>query len=180
MKILGNIRRVVTGTNANGRSYIEQDGPTPAHITVAECPGYSNFNLWRTDSHPMAMTSPDDISGHKGVMPPPGGTVLRIIDFPPHIDDPIERRRLSTLVFNALFPDAQHQPDNDRDAGMHVTRTVDYAIVLYGKINVVLDDEETTLSAGDVLIQRGTNHAWLNPTEDIARVAFILVDANAE
>lgn len=177
MKLLPAVRRVVTGMNDEGKSFIEQDGPTPAHITVAGRPGYNNFNLWRTSEKPSATRAPDDIRHHKGVLPPQGGTVLRVIDFPPHAKDPVERRRLAKLTFAAVFPDAQHQPENDRDAGMHITGTVDYAIVLQGEITAVLEEGETILRAGDVLIQRGTNHAWLNMTDEIARIAFVLVDA---
>lgn len=177
MKSLPPVRRVVTGTNAAGRSFFETDGPGPAAITVPSRPGYCNSNLWRTGERPSAATSPDDIQQHKGVMPPSGGTVLRVIDFPPHAKDPEERRSQAKATFEAVYPDARHQPDNDRDAGMHITNTVDYAIVLNGEITAVMEEGETVLRAGDVLVQRGTNHAWLNRTDEIARVAFVLVDA---
>jgi quercetin dioxygenase-like cupin family protein len=59
---------------------------------------------------------------------------------------------------------------------MHVTPTIDYAIVLQGELYAVMDQDETLMKAGDVLIQRGTNHAWSNRSGAIARIAFILVD----
>ncbi len=59
---------------------------------------------------------------------------------------------------------------------MHKTDTVDYAIVMSGEIVAVMDDGETLLKAGDVLIQRGTNHAWSNRSDAFCRIAFVLID----
>jgi uncharacterized cupin superfamily protein len=59
---------------------------------------------------------------------------------------------------------------------MHRTQTVDYGIVLDGEVVLVLDDSETVLRAGDVVVQRGTNHRWENRSGTTARVAFILID----
>jgi uncharacterized cupin superfamily protein len=60
---------------------------------------------------------------------------------------------------------------------MHRTRTIDYAIVMQGEIDMLLDDSEIHLKAGDVLVQQGTNHAWVNRGKDICRIAFILIDS---
>ena len=60
---------------------------------------------------------------------------------------------------------------------MHRTRTVDYGIVLAGEVYLVLENAETRLQPGDIVIQRGTNHAWDNRSDAAARMAFILVDA---
>lgn len=171
------IRRVVTGTDANGHSYIEMDGPSPATTTVAARPGYRNANIWRTNAETDAIADADDILQHQGVLPPGGGSVIRVIDFPPLPQDPAERERQAKATFDTVFPDARHQPDNKRHAGMHITATVDYAIVLQGEITAILDKEETVLRNGDILVQRGTNHAWANRTNAMTRVAFILVDA---
>jgi uncharacterized cupin superfamily protein len=59
---------------------------------------------------------------------------------------------------------------------MHKTQTVDYAIVLQGEIYAVMDEGETLMRAGDVLIQRGTNHAWANRSQQMARICFVLID----
>ena len=67
--------------------------------------------------------------------------------------------------------------NNPRHAGFHKTATIDYAIVLSGEIYAMMDDGEVLLKAGDVLIQRGTNHAWSNCTNETAVVAFVLIDA---
>jgi len=170
------VRRVLTDVNAQGLSYIAADGPSPAVLTHAARPGYRNANLWRTVGSPAPVAAQDDIVQHQGVLPPAGGTVLRVIDFPPQPADPQERQRQHEAVFATMFNDAQHQANNARHPGMHQTDTVDYAIVLAGEIVAIMDEGETVLRAGDVLIQRGTNHAWENRSSAMARVAFVLID----
>lgn len=171
------VRRVVTAINDRRRSFIAEDGPSPASMTVPERPGYRNSNLWRTEGGPTDLTQSDTVLQQSGVLPPSGGTVLRVIDFPPQAATLEEQQRQSAAVFAAIYPDAKHQPAHGRHAGMHITDTVDYAIVLQGEIVAIMEDDQTVLRAGDVLIQRGTNHAWANQSTQIARVAFVLVDA---
>jgi len=64
-----------------------------------------------------------------------------------------------------------------RHPGFHKTSSVDYAIVLSGEIYAMMDEGEVLLRAGDVLVQRGTHHAWSNRTDEPARLAFVLIDA---
>ena len=64
-----------------------------------------------------------------------------------------------------------------RHPGMHRTRSVDYAIVIEGEIDMLLEDSEVRLRAGDVLVQQGTDHAWVNRGPGVCRIAFVLVDA---
>lgn len=171
------VRRIVTGTNAAGRSCIEHDGESPAVLTMEARPGYRNSNLWRTLGSDASVDALDSIAEHKGVLPPRGGTVLRVIDIPPEDKDPEARRKQTAAVFAAMFPDAKHQEASARHPGMHITDTVDYAIVLQGELVAIMDEGETLMRAGDILIQRGTNHAWANRSNSIARIAFVLVDA---
>lgn len=178
MEVLPPVRRIVTATDADGKSYIAQDGESPATLTVEARPGYRNANLWRTAGNRPRVDAGDDITAHRGVCPPPGGTVLRVIDIPPQAADPEERRRQAAATFAAMFPDATHHADSAQPAGMHVTPTIDYAIVLHGELVAIMDKGETVMRAGDVLIQRGTNHAWANRSDQVARIAFILVDAH--
>jgi quercetin dioxygenase-like cupin family protein len=67
-----------------------------------------------------------------------------------------------------------------RHPHMHRTDTVDYAVVLQGSITMLLDEEDVELSAGDVVIQNGTNHAWANRGEVPCLIAFVLIDANGD
>ena len=168
------IRRVVTEEDASGRACIVEDTRVPA-VSVPERPGYNVSNIWVTGDTPAPINAADRIAGHKGVLPPPRGTVLRVIDYPPEATDPAERRRQLAATFGTLYPDAEHRID-DKHPGMHRTETVDYAIVLEGEIVAMLDDSETVLKAGDILIQRGTNHAWANRSKERCRIAFVLID----
>ena len=170
-------RRVLTAIDAEGQSYIAEDGPSPAEFIL---PGsvYRSSNMWRTHAAPGAVAAPDDIAGHRGVLPPKRGTVLRVIDFPPIGDtSPEEREAMVKAIFAALYPDADHHEGSARSASMHTTDTIDYAIVLEGEIVAVMDRDETTLRTGDILIQRGTAHGWENRSDRIARIAFVLIDA---
>jgi mannose-6-phosphate isomerase-like protein (cupin superfamily) len=171
------IRRVVTYDDAQGRSHILEDGPSPAVRVVTQRPGYRVTNLWRTQASPSPIEAPDSISDHTGVSPPPGGTVLRIIDIPPEPSDPQELQRAMEATFSSMYRDAHREVKPGEHPGMHRTQTVDYALMLQGELTAILDEEETVLRAGDVLIQRGTNHAWANRSGQAARIAFILIDA---
>jgi hypothetical protein len=175
LEALRQVRRVVTAIDAQGRSHITDDGPSPASFALPGSP-FRSDNIWRTAAAPSRVDSPDDVIAHQGVCPPPGGTVLRVLDFPPQEGSRDEQAALAAQVFAMLYPDARHQP-SDRSEGMHETDSVDYAIVLTGEIWAVMDCDEALLKAGDILIQRGTNHAWENRSNAVARVAFVLVDA---
>jgi mannose-6-phosphate isomerase-like protein (cupin superfamily) len=168
------VRRVVTEEDASGRARIVEDRALTA-LTVPERPGYRVSNIWVTADTPAPIDAPDRVATHKGVSPPSRGTVLRVIDYPPESNDSAERRRQLAATFSSLYPDAEHRID-DKHPGMHRTETVDYAIVLEGEITAILDDSETVLRAGDILIQRGTNHAWANRSGKPARICFVLID----
>lgn len=172
-------RRVVTAIGGDGRSYIAEDGPTPAVRTVEARPGYVVNNIWVTGAAPSVVGAPDAVEGHEGVLPPKGGSVLRVIEYPPDPEDPEEMARQFAGMFGKLFDDAD-RPEELKHPGMHITETVDYAIVIEGEITAIMDDDETVLRAGDVLIQRGTNHAWSNKSGKTARVAFVLIDGRWE
>ncbi|MCA2183594.1 cupin domain-containing protein [Nonomuraea cavernae] len=162
--------------DAGGLSRIVQDGTVSAISEVTERPGYVNANLYRTLGPQAAVDGPDTAAEHQGLLPPAGGTVIRAIDFPPESADAEERRRQAAGTFAAIFADVEYQPSSDRHPSMHTTDTVDYAIVLEGEIHAVLDKDETLMRAGDVLIQRGTRHAWSNRSDRMARVVFVLID----
>lgn len=169
------IRRIVTANGPDGRSHIAEDGLAPNVRTVEARPGYRITNLWATEATPVPVNGPDALDKVSGVLPPADGNVLRIIDFPPEPDDPAQLAAGMAATFSDLLPDAG-QDEVRTHPGMHITRTVDYAILLEGEIVAIMDDEETVMQAGDVLIQRATNHAWANRSGRNARIAFILID----
>ena len=168
------IRRIVTADDAGGKSRIAEDAPAGAIRTVPERPGYRAVNVWRTSQTPASIEDPDSTAKHEGILPPKSGTILRVIDFPPEPKDPAERDRRIKATFGGIYKDATH--DGRKHPGMHRTDTVDYAIVLEGEIWAVMDEDETLMRAGDILIQRGTNHAWANRSQKTARIAFVLID----
>ncbi|WP_417586195.1 cupin domain-containing protein [Pararhodobacter oceanensis] len=177
---LSPLRRVVTGHNDQGQSIIIEDGAPPRVARVQARPGYAMANVWRTAASPSNVHDADSILEHKGVLPPKHGTVIRVIDIPPEPKDPEELEKVLHATFRELYPDADHTKDNAVHQGMHKTATVDYAIVLAGSITAIMDEDETILNAGDILIQRGTNHAWSNRSEGMCRIAFVLVDGRFE
>lgn len=170
------VRRVLTGHDASGTATIIEDRLAPAVRTIAERPGYRVTNLWSTHGSPAPINDTDRVAELSGVMPPPKGTVVRIIDYPPESKDPAERERAFKAAFTRLFADAQHAPRPGQHPGMHQTESVDYAIVMAGEIVAIMEDQETVLRAGDVLVQRGTNHAWANRSDGYARICFVLID----
>ncbi len=170
------IRRVVTGNDAEGRSSIVADGPPPAVITVPERPGYVVENVWVTGETPAEIGREDASTGHSGILPPANGTILRVIDYPPEPETAEEFEAMARATFRAIYPDVAHDPSENPHAGMHKTETVDYAIILEGEITAVMDDGETVLKAGDILVQRGTNHGWANRSGKPCRIAFVLID----
>jgi uncharacterized cupin superfamily protein len=169
------VRRVVTGHDASGKAVALIDAVSP-HVLRYETGGFTATMLWQTAEMPAAFAAGRDrAADQKGVVPPPRGSVLRIVEFPP--EDP---RRVAALTHRDVFrglvaPDESLGPA--RHPFMHRTDTVDYGIVLEGEIDMWLDDSEVHLRAGDVVIQQGTNHAWVNRSGAICRLAFILLDA---
>ena len=174
---LPRIRRIVTGDDAAGRSHIVEDAPATAVRTVPERPGFRAVNVWRTETAPAPIDAQDSVAAHTGILPPKGGgTILRIIDFPPEPQDPAELARQLHATFGGIYQDAHHDRRDATHPGMHRTDTVDFAIVLEGELFAVMDEGETLMRAGDVLVQRGTNHAWANRSSRTARVVFVLID----
>jgi len=144
------IRRVVTGHGANNVAKAIIDAPA----TNARRPpsGLTSTLMWCTDAMPCDMPvgeAAEDMGARRlGTPPPPNGTRFAVIDFPPGCPP-----------------------------SMHRTETIDYVIVISGEIDMDMDDSTVKLKAGDVVIQRGTNHAWANRGTETARIAVVLVDA---
>jgi hypothetical protein len=174
--VLKPIRRVVTGHDERGRSIIASDGPSPNTISILPDPPFGMTDLWVTHGGPADHRAPGDPAARRIVLePPPGGTIFRVVEFPPdaQVAGKFDRR----AAFSAIGASGALDPDASRHPGMHRTSSIDYAIVLSGEIWAVMDVGETLLRAGDCLVQRGTNHAWSNRSAAPCLVAFILVDA---
>jgi mannose-6-phosphate isomerase-like protein (cupin superfamily) len=110
--------------------------------------------------------------------PPPGGTRVRVIDFPPE-GEAIRSLGAADAAQKFREMGAAEAATGGAQAAhplMHRTRTIDYGIVLEGELTLVVDRDEAIIRAGDIVIQRGTNHAWANRSGRPCRVAFILID----
>lgn len=169
----GKVRRIVTANNAQGRSYILSDTELPPGEVKPGEP--MRAVLWVTESAPASNEGTHDPvpdGNHPRIAPQHrGGTVFRITDFPPERTHPRDPQEL-------IDRGAKVTPDRTAiNPGFHDTDTIDYAIVLEGEIYAMLDEGETLMRAGDVLIQRGTYHAWSNRSDSLCRMAFILIDA---
>jgi mannose-6-phosphate isomerase-like protein (cupin superfamily) len=171
------IRRVVTGKDSTGKAIAIIDGSAPSVHRRPEG-GLAITNLWLTDSTPADLSSPEDTSTCRmGIPPPPSGTIFRVVEFAPEKEITADYvTRLKMIQGIGLAPEGPSR-ERPRDPGMHRTRSVDYAVIISGEIDMLLDDTEVHMKAGDVLVQRGTNHAWVNRSNAPCRVAFILVDA---
>jgi hypothetical protein len=181
-KELPPVRRVITGFDASGRSIFEEDAPAKVHINPLR-PAMRSYNVWGTSALPCPVDEPDQSLDLHGIMPPRAGSVMHVIDYPPEPTDPAERERylkaMSERVRSAgrePEPGVRRHPDAAHP-GMHETDTIDYAIVMSGEIYAIMDKGETLLKAGDVLMQRGTSHAWSNRSGEYCRVAFVLLEA---
>jgi quercetin dioxygenase-like cupin family protein len=145
-------RRVVTGHDDSGVSVFAADGPVPVARIAPD--GALFYEIWGTDAMPATIGTdpidtgaPDPTLDALTVPPAPNGTKIRINEFPSGVVSPVHR-----------------------------TQSVDYGIVLSGEVVLVLDDSETVLRAGDVVVQRGTSHRWENRSSGTARMAFVLID----
>jgi len=178
MEIRDEVRRVVTGHDAGGKAVVLIDGADLAK-NVRPGSGTASRLLWVTDRTPADMSGHADRAAVKvGIPPPPGGSVFRIVDFPATTE--AEIAKLQSDFMQRQMPHDDHASAKYRPPThpfMHRTRTVDYAVVMAGEIDMKLDEEEIHLRAGDVLIQQGTNHAWINRSGKPCRIAFILIDA---
>lgn len=170
------VRRIVTTHDDTGKAIVLFDGVTPNKV-LRPVTGFVSRVMWVTESTPADISGKEDRAAMKvGVSPPPNGSVFRIVDFPPVTDEvaKLNRGYMAEAVGGAHAPSKGRPP---RHPYMHRTRSVDYAIVLEGEIEMLLDDSEAHLKAGDVVIQQGTNHAWVNRGTQTCRMAFILIDA---
>ena len=143
-------RRVVTGHDAAGHAVVWIDGEAGNHKFPDD--KVSSTLMWSTDATPSDIRGTDDEGDRKlGTSPPPGGSRFTMMEFAPG---------------NELH-------------GLHRTDTIDYVICISGAITMLLDgDAKVVLHPGDVLIQRGTNHGWVNAGTVPCRLAVVLLDGS--
>lgn len=170
-------RRVVTGHDANGKAVVLHDGPA-TNVNVRPVTGNVSTLLWVTDTAPAELSDmrDDPMLRQVGITPSPTGTILRILEYPPGREGGNVMLTMQRDGMDAEQPGIERRPSH-RHHGMHRTKSIDYAIVLRGEIDMLLDDSEVHLKAGDVLIQQGTFHAWANRGSEPCAIAFVLIGA---
>ncbi len=173
------LRRIVTGHDAHGRSIIDLDSDAPHSWSSDTVPGFGASVAWSTPAGPIDNAVPRDAASADAdipTFPPPGGTILRVADFPPDEAYPV---KAASVVFDEIDGEEARQKPADGQAPRHFwfhrTDSLDYAVVLDGEIVLMLDEGETLLKAGDVVIQRATNHAWSNRSGRNCRMLFALL-----
>ena len=170
------MRRIVTGHNEKGKSMITLDGP-PARSIGEDVGGL--FELWNTDGEEVISTDNLDRADQEIILSPPsGGTKFRYFQINP-IPEGIPEDVMQDMAAEAFekIGAAHHRIDTSKHPAMHKTETIDYIILLKGDVTLILDEEEIDLEPFDVVVQRGTNHAWVNNGTEPALLIAVLVDS---
>ena len=170
------MRRIVTGHNEKGKSMITLDGP-PARSIGEDVGGL--FELWNTDGEDINSTDNLDRADQDIILSPPsGGTKFRYFQINP-IPEGIPENVMQDMAAEAFekIGAAHHRIDTSKHPAMHKTETIDYIILLKGDVTLILDEEEIDLEPFDVVVQRGTNHAWVNNGTEPALLIAVLVDS---
>ena len=144
------IRRVITGHDGKNVAKVILEGP--ATNTKRPREGVASTLMWCSDTMPVDIAIGDNAEdmGARilGTAPPENGSRFIVMEFAPGIA-----------------------------SEMHRTETIDYIVMLSGEIEMDMDESTVTLKAGDIMVQRGTNHAWVNRGKTPARLAIVLLDA---
>jgi len=171
-------KRVVTGHDSQGRAVIASQGPPPSIFPLKAVPGTIFYEIWSTRGAPATVDNgPDPTLRPLELGPPAHGSLIRVVDIPPDSVQNAVSAEDAAAAFREIG--AGHAGTGQSDSPhrlMHRTETIDYGVVLRGKVWLVLDADEIELGPGDIVVQRGTNHAWSNRTEETARMMFVLLD----
>jgi Cupin domain len=178
---LAPIRRIVTGHDARGNAIIQEDAIPTRIQRIGGKHGPLFYEVWNTRETPARIDRASGEPPEDGISlaPPKNGTRIRVLDIAP--DDPSFETMTSEQA-RAHFAEvgatqaSSHARAGSRHAFMHRTETVDYGIMLEGELTLIMDEDETVIRAGDIVIQRGTNHGWANRSGKTCRIAFVLID----
>lgn len=145
-----NIRRIVTGSNEEGKSIVLIDENATNYKEMV--PGFRRIDLWTTETTPVDNTGSEDMGARDIIFPSQSGTLFTYCEIDPGhgVDEP----------------------------GWHATDTVDYVVVLKGEVYFLLDDNDIFLKEGDMLVIRGLNHAWVNRSSETCKVVGVMIGAN--
>jgi hypothetical protein len=164
-------KRIVTGNDEHGRSRAVIKDRTSKRGLTAE--------IWRTGAEAVSALNGEVPQPSLTLEPPPDGSVFCLFQIGPqqnelHLSE-AEREHMYAKHFQSMK--ASHcRPDTSRHPGMHRTATLDYIVVLTGRVTLLLDDEDINLEPFDVVVQRGTNHAWVNRGSVPALLMSVMID----
>lgn len=170
------IRRIVTGHDAAGKANITINDLAPNANEIKGWPGLCVTELWTTDEMPVDNSGTTD-RGARPMRhdPTPGGTIFRVVEFPPEsATQAIDTKAAFEHLGSHNKPRAE---DSARHPSMHKTNSIDYLVVISGEMWMVMEEGEVLLRQGDCIVQRGTNHAWVNKSGKPCLLAAILIDA---
>jgi mannose-6-phosphate isomerase-like protein (cupin superfamily) len=175
-------RRIVTGHDAEGNAIVQSDAPPERVQRVGGATGPVFYEVWNTRETPAKIDRRSGEAPETGLVlaPPKGGTRIRVLDIPSESAelrtvDPAQARKHFAEI-GAADAVTHRQGAPAPHPYMHRTQTIDYGIVLEGEMFLIVDKGETLVRAGDIVIQRGTNHAWSNRSGRNCRIAFVLID----
>lgn len=174
-------RRIVTGHDSQGRAIIQEDAPPPRVQRIGGEYGPIFYEVWNTRETPAPIDRASGEPPENGIIlaPPKGGTRIRVLDIPPEdsrVDALTPEEARAHFAEVGAADASSYTGEGSRHAFMHRTETIDYGIVLEGEITLIVDEGETVVRAGDIVVQRGTNHGWANRSGRNCRIAFILID----
>ena len=171
------MRRIITGHNAEGKSVITIDGPQARSLSENEG---GLYELWNTDGNEINTLDDIDRADSEVLLSPPvGGTKFRYFQINPTPEGvPADLIEAATAAAFEKMGAAHHRIDTTRHPAMHKTKTIDYIILLKGDVTLLLDEEEVDLKPFDVVVQRGTNHAWVNNGSETALFIAVLIDSD--
>ena len=171
------MRRIVTGHNEEGKSVVSIDSP-PSRSLGEDAGGL--YEIWNTDGGGFDTKSLNDRADIDVLLSPAkGGTKIRYFQIKPIPEGvPQEVIEASTAAAFEKMGAAHHRVDTSRNAAMHETDTIDYIILLKGDVTLILDEEEIKVNPHDIVVQRGTNHAWVNNGTEPALLIAVLIDSS--
>lgn len=178
MQSLPAFKRVVTGHDAEGQAVVASCGPTPNNFPLKAVPGTCSTKSGTVLNGPATLDNGDDPTAQPlQLSPGPLGSVIRVVDIPPDsVQNQVSAEDAAAVFAEIGEASAGTGKADSKHKLMHRTETLDYGIVTEGEVWLVLDDGEVHLKRGDIVVQRGTNHAWSNRSEQMARMVFILLD----
>lgn len=167
--------RYVTGHNKDGKSIVLFADRAKNVTGAPSWPGLFVTELWVTGEMPIDNAHSHDTSLRPMQHDPvPNGTIFRLVEIPPESQTTFNPEGIFSELGSENRPSAA---DSARHPTMHKTNSVDYLVVMSGAMTMLMEEGEAELKTGDCIVQRGTNHAWVNKGSVPCVIAAILVDA---